>query len=82
MIADKLLAQMVSKRILDANRLLNEAMSLVAESASIDETRDFRLAIGQVSGELLLMIANPLYREHPELKPQELFIPQLDTSSQ
>jgi len=31
-----------------------------------------RLAAAKVMGEMLLEVMNPLYREHPELKPEGL----------
>lgn len=75
MISDNNLASKVSELILDANRILNDAVSLVVENGSVDEAKEFRLAVGQVSGELLLGILNPLYRKHPELTPPGLFVP-------
>lgn len=72
MITEKELAKMVSKRILEVNRLLNELAVIVAEKAPPDEEKRFRHAIGAVSAELLLSVANPLYRQHPALKPVEM----------
>lgn len=78
MISDKSLASKVSELILEANRILNDAVLLVDENGSAEELKEFKLAIGQVSGELLLSVVNPLYRKHPELKPPELFVPGCD----
>ncbi len=72
MIANEQLAQEVNERILEINRLLNDLAKIVQEQAPSDEERRFRHAVGAVSGELLLAIANPLYRQHPALKPPEL----------
>ncbi|MBX3711826.1 MAG: hypothetical protein KF800_07695 [Lysobacter sp.] len=72
MIANEQLASDVSRRIIEINRLLNELATIVVSQAPSDEERLFRQAIGAVSGELLLSIANPLYRQHPTLKPPEL----------
>lgn len=69
MITDKDLAREVSDRILEVNRILNEMALLVTKSDRPDEAKQFRLAVGQVSAELLFEIANPLYQAHPDLKP-------------
>lgn len=62
----------VSVRVLEVNRLLNEAAAIVHARSSSKESSMFRQAIGQVLGELLLGVVNPLYQHHPELKPPEL----------
>lgn len=72
MISDRQLASAVSERLLQVNDLLNEMAILVQEHGAKNELRPFCLAIGKVSCELLLSVANPLYREHPELKPPEM----------
>ncbi|MBP3984281.1 hypothetical protein J5837_07550 [Pseudoxanthomonas helianthi] len=72
MISDKVLAEKISVRVLEVNRLLNEAVVLVAEEGSVDEMEEFRMAVGRVLGELILLIANPIYRKHPELQPEGL----------
>lgn len=72
MITEEQLAEAVSERILEVNRLLNELTVIVAAQAPPDEERRFRHAIGAVSAELLLAVANPLYRQHPALKPTEM----------
>lgn len=70
MISDKKLAADISERLLLVNDLLNEMANLVQKNGEESELRPFCFAIANVSGELLLGIANPLYREHPEFKPQ------------
>jgi hypothetical protein len=45
---------------------------IVVSQAPSNEERRLRIAVGAVSGELLLAIANPLYRQHDALKPPEL----------
>jgi hypothetical protein len=72
MISDEALASEVSERILEINRLLNDLARVVVERAPGEEARRFKHAVGTVSGELLLAIANPLYRQHPALKPPGL----------
>lgn len=75
MIKDEKVAVQVSESVLEVNRLLNDALRLVQEECSEAEFSEFRHAVGQVLGELLLEIVNPLYRQHPKLKPEGLDIP-------
>lgn len=72
MIANEQLARVVSERVIEINRLLNDLAMVVVSQVPPEEARQFKQAIGAVSGELLLGIANPLYREHPGLKPSEM----------
>jgi hypothetical protein len=72
MISNKQLAAEISERVLRVNGLLNEMANLVQKQGEETELRPFCFAIAKVSGELLLEVANPLYREHPELKPPEM----------
>lgn len=72
MISDKILAADISSRVLRVNDLLNEMAHLVQERGGDGELRPFCLAIAKVSGELLLSVANPLYRDHPDLKPSDM----------
>lgn len=69
MILNKETAAEVSKRALEINRMLNEIVVLTQQSATSDEVRALKLAVGKVSAELLFSLVNPLYSEHPELKP-------------
>lgn len=75
MISDRNVAAEVSKCLLEANRLLNQAVAVANAGSSMEEFSAFRLAIGKVLGELLVEVVNPLYRQHPDLKPPELFVP-------
>lgn len=72
MITDEELARVVSERIIEINRLLNDLVRVVVAKVPENEEKRFKHAVGAVSGELLLAIANPLYRQHPTLKPPEL----------
>jgi hypothetical protein len=76
MITDKQTASEIGNRVLEVNRLLNEAVSIAHARCPTAEFSAFRLAVGQVLGELLLTIVNPLYQEHPDIKPEGLFVPE------
>lgn len=75
MITNKHVAARVSERILEANRLLNEAISIVHDNCSTEEWSTFRSSMGNVLGQLLFEVVNPLYRAHPDLKPDGLVVP-------
>ncbi|HRD73790.1 MAG TPA: hypothetical protein PK027_10870 [Aquimonas sp.] len=79
MITDHEIASEVSRRVLEVNRLLNEAVSLVQERCPEAETSEFKQAVGSVLGALLLDVVNPLYRVHPQLAPPELYLPGRDS---
>jgi len=72
MISEEKIAVQVSDRVLEASRLLNEALFLVKGSCPEAEFLVCRTAIGQVLGELLLSVLNPIYRSHPQIMPEDL----------
>lgn len=72
MIQDPKVAEEVNKKVLEINRLLNELVAYVNQNSPPEEEKRFRHAVGSVLGELLLEIVNPLYCQHPELKPPEM----------
>ncbi len=75
MIADHEVASEVSWRVLEVNRLLSEAVLLVCERCSEAERFQFKRAVGNVLGALLLDVVNPLYQAHPQLAPAGLYVP-------
>lgn len=77
MIADKETAREVNRRLLEVHCLLNDVVVLVCSNASIEESTVIKKIVGRILGELLLEIVNPLYREHPDLKPDGLYIPKV-----
>jgi hypothetical protein len=68
-IKDKLIAEGVSKLMLEFGGRLDDSIATVRHGCSDAEFRAYRLAVGKVLGEMLLEIMNPIYREHPDLKP-------------
>ena len=63
-------AKQVSDVMLDVSSRLNESIILVQDTCSEDEFKDYRRAVGAVMGEILLEVLNPLYKQHPSLKPK------------
>lgn len=75
MISEKKIASIVSERILEASRSLDEAVAVVHAHCPPAESSAFRLAMGHILADLLLNVLNPLYREHPDIRPKELDVP-------
>lgn len=55
-----------------ANVELNESVALAKERCTDAEFKAYRTVVGTLMGEMLLSVMNPLYKEHPDLKPKEL----------
>ena len=72
MISDRALAQEVSACMLECGAKLNDLVARAQVVCPESEYPQFRLAIGKVMGEMLLEIMNPLYAQHPDLKPASL----------
>jgi len=58
--------------MLDFGAKLDESVRLVKDHSSEAEFVKYRDAVGQILGCMLLDIMNPLYEEHPDLKPPQL----------
>lgn len=72
MIKNKDVAETISLLMLDIGSRIDESISLVKEHCSDTEFDMYRKAAGKVMGEMLISIMNPIYKEHPDLKPREL----------
>lgn len=70
MINDDEVARQLSETALEVGRLLNDVLFAAQEKCPEAELLALRRAVGQVLGELLLSVLNPLYRAHPELRPE------------
>jgi hypothetical protein len=72
LIKDKSVAQQISELMLEYSERINESIRLVQEKCSPEEFKTYRLAAAKVMGEMFLEVMKPLYREHPDLKPEGL----------
>jgi len=72
LIKDKSVAQQISELMLEYSERINESIRLVQDKCSLEEFKTYRLAAAKVMGEMFLEVMNPLYREHPDLKPEGL----------
>jgi hypothetical protein len=68
----KEIAQQISSLMLEYAAKLNGSVELVMANASAEETQRYKRAVGTVMGEMLIEIMNPIYAEHPDLKPPQL----------
>jgi hypothetical protein len=72
MINDRALAERISHLFLDVGKRLDESVALVQTACSASEFQLYRRAVAEIMGDMLLGVMNPLYAQHPDLKPKEL----------
>jgi hypothetical protein len=72
MIKDKEIAGKINDLMLDYGWRIDETIALVKQYCSKEEFEAYRNAAGKVLGEMLLEVMNPIYKEHPDLKPKGL----------
>jgi hypothetical protein len=69
MIKNALIARQVSDLMIEFHGRLDQSIVLVQEKCSSGEFKSYRLAVARIMGEMLLEVINPLYVQHPSLKP-------------
>jgi len=62
-------AKYVSDLMLDISGRLDESVGIVKTACTSEEEAAYRRSIGRILGNILLEVLNPLYAEHPSLKP-------------
>jgi hypothetical protein len=72
MIKDKTIASEINQLMLEYSKKIDATIAQVQSNCSNDEFEKYRKASGIVLGNVLLEIMNPIYKEHPDLKPKEL----------
>jgi hypothetical protein len=72
MISDPDAARRVSALMLELGAKLDASIADVQASCPLPEFERYRHEVGQIMGRMLLDIMNPLYDEHPEIKPTGL----------
>jgi hypothetical protein len=65
-------AQQISLLMLEFSAKLNESVELVAAEGDANDTKYYKTIVGKLMGEMLIEIMNPIYKEHPDLKPPQL----------
>jgi hypothetical protein len=69
---DKDVAHDVNNLMLDMGRKLDASLAQVQKSCSAAEFEQYRKVVGQIMGEILIEVMNPILLKHPQLKPAEL----------
>ena len=72
MIKNKEIAIKISELMLDYGGRIDKTIALVKKNCSEEDFERYRKAAGKVLGEMLLEIMNPIYEEHPDLRPKGL----------
>lgn len=72
MFKDKIVAAEISVLMLEIGAKLDTSVSLVQQSCDESELNTYRSAVGEIMGRMLINIMNPIYKQHPELKPEQL----------
>ncbi len=72
MLKDSIIAQQVSDLMIEFGERLNDSIIAVQEQCSPEEFNAYRLAVAKIMAEMLLEVMNPLYAQHPSIKPPEL----------
>lgn len=72
MIREEAVAAQVSEMMLELGARLDESVRVVRETCSEEEFTAYRKSVGRIMGEILLGVLNPLYEEHPMLRPAGL----------
>ncbi|WP_373877500.1 hypothetical protein, partial [Escherichia fergusonii] len=72
MFKDKTLAADISALMLNIGSQLDASVLYVQQACDESELNIYRSAVGEIMGRMLIDIMNPIYKQHPELKPKEL----------
>jgi hypothetical protein len=70
MITNRDTAKYISDLMLDISERLDDSVAKVNKTCSPEEDSNYRRAVGKIMGRILLEVLNPLYAEHPSLKPE------------
>jgi hypothetical protein len=71
MIKNAEIARQISDLMIEIGGRLDRSVLVLQQQCSPEESRVYGRAIGQVLGDML-DILNPLYEEHPSLKPSQM----------
>ena len=72
MILNKEIADQISELMLEYSAKLDQSLKTVMDTCSEQEFKQYRDAVGQLLGIMLMDVMNPIYIEHPDLKPAQL----------
>jgi len=69
---DRTLAEQTSLLMLKVSAQLDAQLATLKAQCSDEEFQQYRRGFGYVLGYMLTEIMNPIYLEHPDLKPEQL----------
>ena len=72
MISNPALARKISELMIELSKRLGASVAEVKESCTETEFVEYRAAVGRIMADMLLEVMNPLYKQHPQIKPTEL----------
>jgi hypothetical protein len=72
LIKDPSIARQISDLMIEFGARIDQSIVTVQDQCSPEELKMYRLAAAKVLAEMLLEVMNPLYAEHPDLKPPGL----------
>lgn len=72
MIKNEHIAKQISDIMLDVGYSLNRSVAIVMDNCPNDELIVYRKIAGKIMADILLDILNPIYSEHPGIKPEQL----------
>jgi hypothetical protein len=65
-------AKVLSDLMVSMGKELNESLRTVQQKESEGDFKRYREAVSKMMTTMLVEVMNPLYAEHPDLKPPEL----------
>jgi hypothetical protein len=72
-------AQKINAILLEVSGILDESVGTMVDSDCPDsEKSKYMQIVGELLGIIGLDVLNLLYREHPQLKPEDYYLPDLD----
>lgn len=69
---EKVVASKINELMLEYSAKLTESLRLVHETCTDKEYVAYRAVVAKLLGDMLLDVMNPIYAEHPDLKPEQL----------
>jgi hypothetical protein len=72
MVKNKAAAKEVSNLMLEIQSKLDESIRMVRETCDEGDFKIYREAVSKVLVEILREVLNPLYSDHPSLKPERM----------
>lgn len=65
-------AEKVAVLMLQINSKLNDSVAYVRDTCNKEEFEAYRKAAGKLMGAILIDVEEPIYKEHPSLRPDGL----------